>query len=150
MDSSIGDILYIVVMVIALVFSIYKKSKSGNQDGTIIPEREVSDPFDEVFPTFNQNWNEDRVPADMPVKHPPKPVQQEIADRVRYQRIDFQRTNKSETSKRLERTSRLSRSSIQRKSTREPDSEQMYYWDEEPLDLQNAIIYTEIIKRPDY
>jgi hypothetical protein len=150
MDNSIGDILYIVVMVIALVFSIYKKTKGGNQDGTIIPEREVGDPFDEVFPTFNSNWDEEKTPVDIPVKHPPKQIPTEQTDRVRYQRIDFQRTKKSETSKRLERTSRTSRSSIQRKSTREPESEQQYYWDEEPLNLQNAIIYAEVIKRPDY
>lgn len=150
MGDSIGDILYIVVMVAALVFSIYKKTKGGSQGGTIMPERQVGDPFDEVFPTFNPHWHDEKEIVEKPIKHPPKPVKPQEAERVKYQRIDFQRIKKSGKAKSLERTSRINVTSIQRKSTPEIESEQQFYWDEEPLDLQNAIIYSEIIKRPDY
>ncbi len=148
--DSLGDILYIIVMVVALVFSIYKKTKGSHQDGTLLPEREVGDPFDEVFPTGKRRWLDEET-VEKPVKHPPKPLQKEKTEGLGYQKIAFQRIQKSDALKRPERTTRITPRLTQKKSAvQKVESDQLFYWDEEPLDLQNAVIYAEIIKRPDY
>lgn len=147
----IGDVLYLIVMVVALVASIYKKTKSNTHGGTIIPEREVGDPFDEVFPTYNPQWHENEVTEERPQKHPPEPKPALQPERIKYQRIEYNRIRKTDRIKRPERTTRLTSRMVKRKSTAEViDKETEYFWDEKPLDLQNAIIYSEIIKRPDY
>jgi hypothetical protein len=150
MDNSIGDILYIVVMVAALIFSIYKKSKAQNQDGTVRPEEEVGDPLDEVFPTFTMPKPKPAEPIERPVKQPPRLIQTEAVPRIRTSRTDFHKIKTRGDSKRLERSQRLTTHTSPRKSTQEPELEQHYYWEEEPVDLQRAIIYAEVIKRPDY
>ena len=151
MSDSIGDILYIVVMVVALIFSIYKKSRANSQDGTIVPEREVGDPFDEAFPTFNRSLLEDEEPEERPLKHPPRPTQATQPEKITYQKIAYQRLEKSGSLDRPERITRISPKSNHRKSiVQKVEDYQHFFWDDEPLDLRNAIIYAEIIKRPDY
>ena len=142
MDSP-GDILYIIVMLAAVVISILKKAKGSGQGGTFSPEQEAGDPFDEVFPT-GKGWLEEEQPQ----KLPPKPVlvKEEALPRARTMRINYQKIQK-----RPERTTRIkSRIAQNRSRLEEPESESCSFWDREPLDLKTAVIYAEIIKRPDY
>lgn len=141
--DSLGDILYIIVMLAAVVISFYKKAKGSGEGGTFSPEQEAGDPFDEVFPTGDK-WFEEEQPQ----KQPPKPVlkKEEIIPRPRTLRINYQKIQKKP-----ERTSRLtSRIAQNRGNLEEPEREARSFWDEEPLDLQTAVIYAEVIKRPDY
>ncbi len=148
MGDSIGDILYIIVMIIAVVLSIYKKAKGNNQGGPLLPEDEVNEPYEEVFPTYNpRNWSQKAEQTEQHQKQPPGKVMPAPA---KSQRIDFQRTKVNMERKRIERTSRISKRTIHRKTYQEQVTEQGYYWDENPMDLKNAVIYAEIIKRPDF
>ena len=153
MNNGLGDILYILVMIAALVFSIYKKAKSAEQGGSIMPEREVDDYPDEAFPSFD-DWF-DKKGTDRS-----KPVAEEVAQPMQpgkmqhkpleYKKPDYQIIRKTDALKRPERITRITPRQVRKSLAKEDSNEQVSYWENEPLDLRDAIIYAEIIKRPTY
>ncbi len=153
MDNGLGDILYILVMVAALAFSIYKKAKGAGQDGSIMPEHEVEEYPGEAFPSFDDWFDKGKAePKEKSTDNAVIPMQPgKIEHRpLEYKRPDYKTIKKSDALKRPERVTRITPRQIRKSLAKEEPTEQVSYWENEPLDLRNAIIYAEIIKRPNY
>ena len=134
----IGDLLYVLIMVVALVFSVLKKAKGKEQRPA--PSHEVEDTLSEVFPSLKQIWEEQKVPEypitktfSPPVQHQKKIIDKGI--RIKDRKIITSGLKKRDTHKIL---------------LDEDENNGISYWNKEPIDLQKAVIYSEILKRPDY
>ena len=137
----IGDLLYVLIMVVALVFSFIKKAKGKEQrPNAHIPEHEVEDTLSEVFPTFKQIWEEQKVPEPPKVRTFPPPVQHQRKVIDKGVRIKDRKTI----------TSGLKKRDTHKVFLDEDENNEIPYWNKEPIDLQKAVIYSEILKRPDY
>jgi hypothetical protein len=152
--DSIGDILYILVMVGALIFSVIKKSRDAARNREVMPESEAEDYPQEAFPPFSE-WLDDEV-----ITKPTREFQYEPeiepmqAERLQHQKLqykkpDYQSIRKSDSLKRPERITRITRKPVHKSLADEADSyNDSSVWDGESFDLKRAIIYSEIIKRP--
>jgi hypothetical protein len=150
MGDGIGDIIYIIVMIAALVFSIYKKAKASKHDGDVMPEHQVGDSPTESFPSFKDWFNDDEEEPEEIVRPqiqtmeavPLKP------NRLNYKKPEYKGMQKSDSLKRPERVTRITKRTVHNSLNPGKIAETFTYWDDEQLDLQKAIIYSEIIKRP--
>ncbi len=152
--DSIGDILYILVMIGALIFSVIKKSRGAARKGEVMPEHETEDYPQEAFPPFSE-WLDDET-----MKKPPREYQNEPeiepmqAEKLQHQKLqykkpDYQSIKKSDSLKRPERITRITRKPVHKSLEEETDSyDESPVWNGECFDLKKAIIYSEIIKRP--
>jgi hypothetical protein len=154
MGDSLGDILYILVMIGALIFSVIKKSRNAGRNGEVVPEHEVEDYSDDTLPPFRE-WFDDEA-----IKKPPREYQNEPeiepmqAEKLQHQKLqykkpDYQSIKKSDSLRRPERITRITRKPVHKSLAEETDSyDKDSVWDAENFDLKQAIIYSEIIKRP--
>lgn len=135
-----GDLLYVLIMVAVAVFSIVKKSRGRKEHDVLTPEFEADASPEEVFPpgTF---W-EGKV---KPLIRPPDNKEKKV-HRSGFKRIDF---NKKRIKNRTI-TSGLKKRQAPKILLEEDEQVNFSYWDEEPIDLRKAVIYNEILKRPDY
>lgn len=128
-----GSIIYIVFTIIAVVFSIMKKNKQKEKTTTI--PTESSDPLNEVLPTFEKIFGNEKL---NPV---PKPV--DISEPIKKKEV----VNSFEAKKR-EMESRFSRikkeKPVEKEISKESSEEQETYFN-----LRKAVIYSEILRRPD-
>ncbi|ASB48813.1 hypothetical protein [Alkalitalea saponilacus] len=157
MGDALGDIVYILLMLGALIFSLYKKSKSAGQDGDFMPEHEVGESPGEAFPTFKDLFGdadeEEKVPA-IGKKTPETEYATMQAEKLKPQKLEYkkpvyQSIQKRERIKKPERVSRIKQKISQMSlATKEKAIDETSYWDDEEFDLKKAIIYSEIIKRP--
>jgi len=154
MGDSIGDILYLLMMVGALIFSVIRKSRSAEHKGDVIPEDEAETFPSEAFPPFNE-WLEKEIPQEETQEYQNKPeVQPMQAEKLQHKKLQYKRPQYQsiKTSDSLKRPERITR--ITRKPAHENLAENINsynytsVWDNESLDLRKAIIYSEIIKRP--
>ncbi|MDR2928926.1 MAG: hypothetical protein LBV41_12125 [Cytophagaceae bacterium] len=142
----LGDIAYGLIMLVAVVASIYKKAIKNNRphDDMPMPEQEIDDTLKEFFPTVRQLIEvENRKIASPPAYRKPENVSQ-FSD---YRKNDFkrQRIKEKETI-----SSSLRKRIPQKDLFDEDESKTATIWDKDPFNLQKAIIYSEILKRPDY
>ena len=139
----IGDLLYVLIMVVALVFSVLKKAKGKEQRGTVTPDHEVDDSLSEIFPTLKQIWEEQKVP-EYPIT--PTPFSSYVNQKENREKIKKRIRIKD----RKTITSSLKKRTAQKVFLDEDENEGISYWNKEPIDLRKAVIYSEILKRPDY
>jgi hypothetical protein len=152
--DSLGDILYILVMVGALIFSVIKKSRDAARNRELVPEHETEEYPQEAFPPFSE-WLDDEA-----MKKPPREYQNETdvqpmqAEKLQHQKLqykkpDYQSIQKSDSLKRPERITRITRKPVHESLAEEANSYgDSSVWNGENFDLKRAIIYSEIIKRP--
>ncbi len=152
--DSIGDILYILVMVGALIFSVIKKSRDAARNRELVPEHETEEYPQEAFPPFSE-WLDDEA-----MKKPPREYQNEADvqpmqteklqhQKLQYKKPDYQSIKKSDSLKRPERITRITRKPVHKSLAEEENSyDEPPVWNGESFDLKRAIIYSEIIKRP--
>lgn len=132
--DDIGNILYILAMLAALIFSAYKKQKQAKKpmqmpDEHTQPENETmveEDVFDELRELFQKPKPQQAVPE-------PKPVKDEVP-------LHMQK-------KEAPRKSSMSKQEPVKLVAQEDEYEETEF-DREQIDLRQAVIYSEILKRP--
>ncbi|MGQ1945824.1 hypothetical protein ACT3CD_01815 [Geofilum sp. OHC36d9] len=158
MGDSFGDIFYIIAMVGALVFSIIRKTRGTKQDGTSVPQSEYTEVPQEAFPTLS-DWfdtpepSPEEVKEEKPITIPTSSMQPEVMrpPKMVYNSSGYQRIKSRDNRKRPERVSRISSKIVSKNLVKEDDDSQTIAstgFDDEPIDLRKAIVYTEILKRP--
>ena len=154
MGDSLGDILYILVMIGALIFSVIKKSRSAAHKGEVVPEYETEAYPQEELPPFSE-WLDDEIIQKRPQEFQKEPEIQPMQaeklqhQKLQYKRPDYQSIKKSDSLKRPERITRITRKPVLKLLAEEENSyKDNSVWDDENFDLKRAIIYSEIIKRP--
>ena len=163
MGDSFGDILPIIAMVVALVFSIIKKNRGTKEDDTSLPESEYTEVPHESFPTLNdwfdssesspEETSPEEIKEEKPVTRPTSNMQPEVMrpPKMEYNSSGYQRIKKRDNLKKPERVSRISSKIVSKTLAKEDDDSQPIDstgFNNEPFDLRRAIIYTEILKRP--
>ena len=130
-----GDILYILAMLAALVFSAIKKSKQSKKRPAA-PVETQPDPFDPME-------EDEPIIQDLRDLFKPKPVKPQPVPEVSKVKTEqakpFQKASLSQTPKRSTKTLDI----IDIDETTE-DNEFL----EDGIDLRQAVIYSEILKRP--
>lgn len=125
-----GDILYILVMLGALIFSAIRKSKqTARRSPMAEPESSSKDPLAEDEPGFEdlRELFRPKQAQPQPVKIKPKPVVQTVSKPVK-------KTAVAKKSKQLELI--------------DINEEDAFEFEADELDLRKAVIYSEILKRP--
>jgi hypothetical protein len=158
MGDSFGDIIYIIVMVAALVFSIIRKAKGTKQDGMSVPHDEYTDVPHESFPTSSDWFNDpesssEKINEEKPIDKPKSNMQPEVMrpPKMGYNSSGYQRIKNRDNRKRPERVSRISSKIVSKNLAKEDVHSQTIAptsFNDEPFDLREAIVYTEILKRP--
>ncbi len=133
--DDIGNILYILAMVAALVFSAYKKQKQAKKPMQM-PDDEVRpshDPMDEedVLEELRELFQKPK-PKPKPVYEEPKVAQKEMPLHMQKKQMPKKDVPKPRPAK----------------LTPIEDEEIGSEFDREPIDLRQAVIYSEILKRP--
>lgn len=153
MGDSIGDIIYMVLMVAALVVSVIVKAKKAPQEGSPLPQSE--DEHDEEFTAFS-DWlsgGEEKTKEDTVVSSTPSPQQEKMPyERMRSHLADsYHKTKRKEKFQRSERVAQAPLKSAPRRSvTEEEEDSEASTWFNDTQDLRRAIIYSEILKRPTF
>jgi hypothetical protein len=154
MDKNFGDIIYLVLMVAVVLFSAFRKKKTTKQ-GLPEPHREVRDPMDEIFPTlkdlFNGEEGEEKPLTEQAESHLPL-VSIEKTDKRKkespFLKADYVFSARSS----MDDVRRRRRIPI--KKALDLDSQEQGDFCQsdviEDFDLQKAVIYSEILKRPDF
>lgn len=149
-----GDILYILVMIGALVLSVLKKSRSKEQQGDGMPENEASPFPEEAFPPFGEWLEDERRPQAQPTNTSeaiPQPMKAEKLEpqKLNYKKPDYQSIKRSDSLKRAEQITRITRRPETKILEDEDDSYNTSSWlKEERYDWRKAVIYSEVLKRP--
>lgn len=152
--DSLGDILYILVMIGALIFSVIKKSRGADRNGEVVPEHEAGEYPREAFPPLSE-WFDDEAMKKPPLEYQNEPEIEPMQaeklqhQKLQYQKPDYQSIKKSDSLNRPQRITRITRKPVHNSLAEETNSyNDSSVWDGESFDLKRAIIYSEIIKRP--
>ncbi|WP_430814614.1 hypothetical protein [Carboxylicivirga sp. RSCT41] len=134
--DDIGNILYILAMLAALIFSAYKKQKQSKRpmqapDEPMRPETESmgeEDVFEELRELF-----QNPKPKPQPVVQEPKVVKKEMPLHMQKKEV-------------LKKTEHAKEEPVKLVSIDEES--EGFEFDKEQIDLRQAVIYSEILKRP--
>jgi hypothetical protein len=135
-----GDLIYILIMVVVALFSFFRANKNKARQESSIPDFETVNIPEEVFPPGM--FGEER--AKVLTKPPEKritPVQRSHFTRINYEKRRQKKRTIFSGVKRQQETNIFLE-----------DDNQLIgsYWENEQFDLQKAVIYSEILKRPEY
>ncbi len=155
MNGALGDILYIVFMIAIVVLSMYKQTKRSQKPDIAVPDHEKDKHPIESFPPLD-DWlndgpfagNEKLKPDEL--KTSPLRVEKLEPEKLQYTSLKRHRIQKKERIKKPELTSKLSYKKFRVGLGKEESIKEPSYWDDESFDLQKAIIFSEIIKRPNF
>jgi hypothetical protein len=130
--DDLGTIIYIIFMILAIVFSILKKSNH-----TKPPEESVDehDPFEETIPSFEKIFG-------MEKREEPKPVQKNVTPKPEQETIQSFKEKKKQMAS-------IQRIDKQAELKKEKDAD-MHEEKDSWFNARDAIIYSEILKRPDF
>ncbi|MGQ1787313.1 MULTISPECIES: hypothetical protein [unclassified Saccharicrinis] len=134
-----GDLLYIVFAIIGIVYSLMKKNSRKAEQATppIMSEDEEGETFDEPIPGLEKEL------SDEPGIEQPKPVfvQEHAMQREPDRAMEEKKRQMEKTFTRI-------------KSTQLKPEIKEEEWQKEPegidFDLRKAVVYSEILKRPEY
>jgi hypothetical protein len=154
MDKNLGDIIYLVLMVAVVLFSALRKKKAPQQ-GVPEPHGEVRDPMDEIFPTlkdlFTGEEGVEKPLTEQAESHPPL-IDMEKRDEKKkespFLNSDYVFSARSSMDDVRRRRRIPKKKPLDLSSQVHGDfgsSENI-----EDFDLQQAVIYSEILKRPDF
>lgn len=150
--DSLGDILYLLIMVGVVIFGVIKKSKTSG-GGEIMPEDEVDDYPSEAFPPLSK-WLEEQLDPKPKPEIVTKPRVAPVMQKEREPAVShFKKPYKPAPRKpyqSLEDTPRIQRKIATKESfiEEEPEYGTSFLWEDEQFDLRKAVIYSEILKRP--
>jgi hypothetical protein len=155
MDKAPGDIIYIIVMLAIFIFSALKKKKRVNEDEIPVPEREVENPMEEVLSPFEDILRDDegKKKEDVAVTTSSSENRQKNLRGTPFVKKDYVFTsNTLPGDARRQRKNRASgRQSFFKSEKKEFfEEEEPYREEEEWFDLRKAVVFSEILKRPDY
>ncbi len=130
--EDLGDFLYIIFAIIGVVFSLLTKNKKAKKATPPI-KNEVNDPFEENQPSFENIFGTEKPPGVKPeaVKQPEK-----------------SKTEVSIEEKKKQMDSKMSRIKS-KKRTKEEEVEMESLDEGISFNLREAVIYSEILKRPE-
>jgi hypothetical protein len=139
--EGIGDILYLLAMLAFFVFSAVMKSRKKKQAPSAYPTDEYTEKpnqEDDVLQELRDLFQpKSPTPAPSVREIPVQPVRQEAKTTI--------------PSPSLKRTLKTIIPTEKRNVTIQiEEKEDGSYWDQEEFDLQKAIVFSEILKRPDY
>jgi len=153
MDDIFGEIIYIVVMLAIFIFSALKKKKAAGSD---MPEREVENPMDEVFSPFKEIFEDEELESPRRETVPPSKPKAETRETLKdapFVKEDYVFTsNTAPGDARRQRKNKtpgrqtVLKSDYDLPATDETAPQHPLEW----FDLRKAVIYSEILKRPDY
>ncbi|TLX77786.1 hypothetical protein E9993_03830 [Labilibacter sediminis] len=129
-----GTIIYIIFTIIAVVFSIIKKSNQKTNPTTPPASTDSFDPFEEDIPSFESIFGEKQTPpTPEPVasSKPTKPTK--VLDELEKKKKEID-----------DRFARIKKTDVSHKQEVEDISKQDERW----FNLREAVIYSEILKRP--
>ena len=142
MKEGLGDILYFLAMIAFFVISSIAKSKKAKKNAAPAPEAEPENypdgteatDEDHRFPWLDDIFNDEEEKETLQEETPTPPVFESLSEK------HYQSTKKENTPKKRE---------IFQYSEVEDSGSAGSYWDEEEFDLRRAVIFSEILKRPE-
>ncbi len=155
-----GEIIYIIVMIVIFIFSALKKKKPKEHEMPAPEDRESENPFDEVFRPFREIFeDEDTQPHESPQKNgQPEPAMTDKGSKnlkdAPFVKEDYVFT--ANTSPGDARRQRKNRAPGRQEKLKSEEQEGLNREDERGgsgndwFNLREAVIYSEILKRPDY
>ncbi len=159
MDDVIGGIVYIAIMLAIFIFSAFRKKKEGNEN-VPAPEGGKENPMDEVFQPVKEVFGDGDEEAD---EESGGPVTSHSAKddgekgRKSFEGAPFVKDDyvfTSETNPGDERRQRINQKPGQQTSLKseqnQPEQQRSGGGAPEWFDLRKAVIFSEILKRPDY
>jgi hypothetical protein len=156
MEKVPGDIIYILVMLAIFIFSALKKKKRVSEDEIPVPEREGKSPMDEVFSPFKDIFDdeEEEKKKETAATTPSPENRKENLRGSPFVKEDYVFTsNTSPGDARRQRRNRTpGRQPFLKSGETESieGEEEAYSEEEEWFDLRKAVVFSEILKRPDY
>ncbi|WP_462318966.1 hypothetical protein [Marinilabilia sp.] len=153
MDDIFGEIIYIIIMLAIFIFSALKKKK-GREGESAEPEREVENPMDEVFSPFKEIFGDDDEeeykPQPAPVKNEREGKNLKDAPFVKEDYVFTSNTAPGDA-RRQRKNKTPGRQTILKSEESLPNEYEetdagLHDW----FDLRKAVIYSEVLKRPDY
>lgn len=162
MDDIFGEIFYIIILLVIFIFSAFKKKKP-QEDDMSVPGGEAENPMDEVFSPFKDVFGDEdeeeeekeeakksREAAGTPVKGSSGRGRKNL-EGAPFVKEDYVFT--SETSPGDKRRQRKNQAPGRQTSLRSEQDQPEEHWSDrgvEWFDLKQAVIFSEILKRPDY
>ncbi len=158
--DGIGEIIYIIIMVAIFIFSALRKKKPREEDMPVPEDHQSENPFDEVFSPFKEIFGDDERAPKKETQQQPQ-TEPEIVNRnekklkdapfikedyvftSRTSPQDVRRQRRSQTPGWQDKL-KFQESEIFRKE--EEEQKNINSW----FNLREAVIYSEILKRPDY
>ncbi|MGM0375429.1 MAG: hypothetical protein ACQEQ0_01485 [Bacteroidota bacterium] len=158
MDDIFGGIVYIVIMLAIFIFSAFRKKKEGNEDvpapegGRANPMDEVLQPFKDVFDDEEEEKSDgERGPEPSHSARNEREEGRKRFDGTPFVKEDYVFTSKtSPGDKRRQRMNQKPGQQTSLRSEQDQPEQQRSEGPPEWFDLQKAVIFSEILKRPDY
>jgi hypothetical protein len=154
-----GEIIYIIIMVAIFIFSALRKKKPKQGDMPVPEDRESESPFDEVFSPFKEIFEDDEPESQQNSQNQPQTRQVTPEGQEKnlkgspFVKEDYVFT--SRTSPQDARRQRKNRAPGRQEKLKSEETES--YQEMEAtrkhadwFNLKDAVIYSEILKRPDY
>ncbi len=145
--DDLGSILYLVFTVAAVIFSIVKKSnqnknkKAVTSDSATAPKSGSKDVLEDIFPQLKGMF-EPQVEKPTFIKEEPTSKPKPVVNKRSY---EFEKTRKT-TLRSSEKTSLKTKVKEKNQESIKREVKYENHW----FDARQAIIYSEILKRPDF
>lgn len=141
-------------MIAIVVLSMYKQAKRSQEPDIAVPDQKDKHPTDN-FPPLDDWLNDRPIAGDEKLKPDelktsPLRVEKLKPEKLQYTGLKRHRIQKKERIKKPELTSKLSYKKFRVGLEKEGSIKEPSYWDDESFDLQKAIIFSEILKRPNF
>ena len=156
MDDIFGEIIYIVIMVVIFLVSALRKKK-GNRETVPDSERGEKNPMDEVFQPFKDVFSDEEDQETVPEKQPASESNAQYADRKNLDDAPFVKDDYVFTSKtspgdkrRQRKNKNPGKQNVLKSEQDQPEGTQRQEGAPEWFDLRKAVIFSEILKRPEY
>jgi len=133
MKEGLGDILYFLAMIAFFVISAIAKSKKGKKNVVTPPQPSGSTDGGSEFPWFDDVFKDEEE----------SPAIEEVESAIAYERIPV-----SEETEIVQKDVRKKREAFKYSEVEGSEFEGSF-WDDEEFDLKRAIVFSEILKRPE-
>lgn len=158
--DGIGEIIYIIIMVAIFIFSALRKKKPQQDDMPVPEDRESGNPFDEVLSPFKEIFGDDDSGSQQQNQQQPQTepaavdrqeknlkdapfVKEDYVFTSRTSPQDARRQRKNQAPGRQEN---LKSQESHSREEEEEAQQNINNW----FNLRDAVIHSEILKRPDY
>lgn len=149
MKNSLGDIIYIIIMIVIAIISTVAKAKKKARSEMSVPENSseeiISNEDTDILQEIDDWLNENREIVE--TKEVIEPIIVEKKEKTPYVAMEstFAKTYQETRTKRENKNINVIKASTEKEDDK---TAEIYEWFSEPEDLQRAFIYSEILKRP--